>query len=315
VATAIASQDYADVDQPPPLYPRRMAISPEEKAAWKRIYDQAQQAKLNLRATQVYLLDADGRPLDALRLVPSEKVENLLPFLERAVAKLQPAAGPPVVSPAPQFPPPPAADGDLVLHVTARYLNQQQGQEVPFTPEQKGLGVTGDSWRALPAEDWVVFSREEVARLVPGGEVRVGQIWELNAALLARLLTHFYPQTANTDVSRNVLLRQELGARVVSIHGSIARLAERFVGAGQRHHARTLADQLQTGGELFFIVLLKTDGLFAGRRGQRRGALRQVAPAFAQLGELGFGGVGGGLVLHGLEGFGGLLDGGHLLLA
>ena len=223
VPVCIASQDYHGEEFPHPLYPREGAAPPEEKRAWKRIYDEAQKAKLNLRATQVYVLSPEGRPIDALRLVPSEKVEKLLPLLERTVAKLQPAEGQPVVTPIPQFAPPQAADDALVLHVTARYLNRKDGEEVPFTPAEKGLGLTGDSWRALPAEDWVVFDRAECARLLPSGGVRPGLTWELDRELTARLLTHCYPQTPNTDVARNVFHRQGLTARITSVQGNTAR--------------------------------------------------------------------------------------------
>jgi RNA polymerase sigma factor (sigma-70 family) len=223
VPICIASQDYQGEDFPQPAYPTVGAAPPEEQRAWKRIYDEAQKAKLNLRATQVYVLSPDGRPIDALRLVPSEKVENLLPFLERTVAKLQPAAGQPVISPVPQFAPPKAAADALVLHVTARYLNRKGGEEVPFAPEERGLGVTGDSWRALPAEDWVVFDRADWTKLLPGGAPRPGLTWEIDREWTARLLTHFYPQTANTDVSRNVFLRQGLTARITSVQGNLAR--------------------------------------------------------------------------------------------
>lgn len=223
VPVCIANQDYHGEEFPHPLYPKEGAAPPEEKHAWKRIYDEAQKAKLNLRATQVYVLSPNGQPIDALRLIPSEKVEKLLPLLERTVAKLQPAEGKPVVAPMPQFSPPQAADDVLVLHVTARYLNRKDGEEVPFTPEEKGLGLTGGSWKALPAEDWVVFDRTECARLLPSGGVRPGLTWELDRELTARFLTNFYPQTPNTDIVRNVFIRQGLSARITSLQGNLAR--------------------------------------------------------------------------------------------
>lgn len=219
----ISTDEYYGEDFPGPGFSKEGSASLEEKQEWKRIYDAAQQAKLNLRGTPIYILSTDGQVADTLRSSPAEKVESFLQFLDRTIEKQQPAGGPPVVPPAPQFTPPAAEPGALVLHLTSRYLKRQNDQVVPFTPIDRGLGVTGDSWRALPSEDHVVFRPAEVRQLLPAGPVRTGTAWDIDPELSARLLTNFYPQTANTDVTRNILVKQELRARVISVEAETAR--------------------------------------------------------------------------------------------
>ncbi|MBY0525376.1 MAG: RNA polymerase sigma factor [Gemmataceae bacterium] len=223
VPVYISNDEYHGKEFTQPGYTREGSAAPEEKREFKRIFEEAQQAKLNLRLTPVYVLSPEGRPIDTLRVAPAEKVENLARFLERTIEKLKPEEGKPVVAPIPQFAPPKAAPDALVLHLTARYLNRKGNEDVPFAPEEKGLGLTGDSWRALPSEEWIVFDRSECARLLPSGTVSAGTTWQIEKELSTRLLTNFYPQTANTDVARNVVVNQGLNARVISIQGDVAR--------------------------------------------------------------------------------------------
>lgn len=192
----------------------------EERTALQHILDEAQKAKLGVRFTQVYVLAPDGSPIDALRVRDADKQGNLALFLERTAEKLQAAAGKPVVAPSPQFRPPTAPADALVLHLTARYL-KDNGTE-PFAPQDKGLGEAGDSWRALPSEEWLVFDRAEQARLVPAQAAVPGLLWHLDRDLAARLLTHFFPQTPNSNPAGNVLLQQDLRGQVLQVERDVA---------------------------------------------------------------------------------------------
>lgn len=89
--------------------------------------------------------------------------------------------------------------------------------------QDKGLGEAGDSWRALPSEEWIVFNRAEQARLLPAQPAVPGLAWRLDPDLAARFLTRFYPQTPNNNVAGNLLLQQELRGKVLTVEGGVAR--------------------------------------------------------------------------------------------
>src|SRR5438046_1342124 len=59
--------------------------------------------------------------------------------------------------------------------------------------------------------------------LPPAGCVEKGQTWQPDAAVAARLLTHFYPTTENNSVEKNKIHEQELKAAVVSLENGSAR--------------------------------------------------------------------------------------------
>jgi len=223
VPVYVSNDEYHGKEFALPGYTREGSAPPEEKRELKRIFEEAQQAKLNLRFTQIYILSPEGHPVDALRVREGEKPGNPARFLEQTIEKLKPVVGKPVIQPGPQFGPPPTAPDSLVLHLTARYLKRTPDEEVPFAPEDKGLGEKGDSWRALPSEDWVVFTRDELSRLLPVGAIHAGITWDMDSSLSVRLFTNFYPQTPNTDVARNVLVEQGLRGRVVSVQDNVAR--------------------------------------------------------------------------------------------
>jgi hypothetical protein len=197
------------------------AAPPEEKAEYYRIYREALEAKLSAGTVHVYILNSAGHPIDSLHVAEAAKPERLIALLERAVAKLKPAAGEPVVRPCCQSHAPAADPGSLVLHLTARYLERKGDDFVRIHPV---LGTErSGQWASLPSENWVVLPRSDWAKLLPSGPVHVGTSWSWDRDVAARLLTHFYPPTENNDVGKNRLDEQDLKATVVSVRDGMAR--------------------------------------------------------------------------------------------
>jgi hypothetical protein len=148
-------------------------------------------------------------------------VDQLTAMLERTVDKLKPKAGQPLVAPTPQSKTLRADADALVLHLIARNVTRKGGEDVPHRSK---LGETRSiGWGSYPAEDWIILSKAEWAKLLPTGAAQPGTSWELDAAVAAKVLTHFYPSTENNDVSKNRIERQELRATVVSVTNGVAR--------------------------------------------------------------------------------------------
>lgn len=196
----------------------------EERIEYQRIYREALQAGLSTGTVHAYVLTSDGHPVDSLHVAQAARVELLTAMLECSVTRLQPKEGDPAVRPRGQTVAPSRPAGAVVLHVTSRYLRQQGSELVPLG-EEAGLGLTRNAgWSAYAAEGWVVFTRDECARLLPSGRVRVGLSWELDRELSARLLNHFYPATENNDLAKNRLEDHSLLATVLSITQGVARV-------------------------------------------------------------------------------------------
>jgi hypothetical protein len=190
-----ANEDYRDAGAQPA----------EEKAEYNRIFKEAHAAKLSVGTVHVYVLSPGGRPIDSLHVATAAKTDRLIDLLERTVEKLNVREGKAVVSPVTQSAPPKCASDSLVLHLTSRSLD--------------GRGA----WSDFPVEDWIVLGRDEWEKLLPRSQVRVGDSWEVDKKISARLLTHFYPPTENNDLSKNRFERQLLKATAVSVHNGVAR--------------------------------------------------------------------------------------------
>ena len=177
----------------------------EEKTEYNRIFKEAHAAKLSVGTVHVYVLSPAGHPIDSLHVATAAKTDRLIDLLERTVEKLSVREGKAVVPPATQSAPPKCASDSLVLHLTSRSL--------------EGRGA----WSDFPVEDWIVLGQDEWAKLLPRSQVQVGDSWEVDKNISARLLTHFYPPTENNDVSKNRFERQSLKATVVSVQKGVAR--------------------------------------------------------------------------------------------
>jgi hypothetical protein len=81
----------------------------------------------------------------------------------------------------------------------------------------------GNSWDGFPSEDWIVVSPGEREGLLPRGEVKVGESWDIREDVATAILTHFYPQTENNDVSTHRFERRTLKGRVLAVDGGVAR--------------------------------------------------------------------------------------------
>jgi hypothetical protein len=199
VPVYVSMEDYAD----------QGSASGEEKAEYRRIYREAAAAKLSVGSVHAYVLSPDGHPIDSLHVAKAAQGDNLNQMLDAAVTRLKPTRGEPLVKPAAQAACPlKPDDGSLSLHVVA---------------QAQGTNPADGSWHAFPGEDWVVLSHEDAATLLPPAGPRVGDSWDVDHAMVGKVLTHFYPQTENNAVSTNRIDRQELKATVVSLEGGHAR--------------------------------------------------------------------------------------------
>jgi hypothetical protein len=77
------------------------------------------------------------------------------------------------------------------------------------------------SWGQFPAENWIVLKREEWSTLLPTGEVRPGQTWELDRDVSAKVLTYFYPQTENNDARTDRIEKHSLTAKALTVKDGV----------------------------------------------------------------------------------------------
>ena len=143
------NEDYRDDGSAPP----------DERQEYQRIYHEALERKYSTGTVHVYLCDPAGHAINTLHVARAAAGTNLLTALEKVIADLKIPAGPPLVAPTPQSAPSKTAPGNLVLHLVSR-------------------GDHRGSWREFPAENWIVYTRDEQAKLLPpppGGWTRPGK--------------------------------------------------------------------------------------------------------------------------------------------
>jgi hypothetical protein len=192
----------------------------EVKAEVRRIYLETLKAKISAGTVHVYLLDSDGRPVGSQHVAAASKVEELTALLEKTIARLHVPQGKCIVPASSQSSCPKCPADGLVLHVVTRNVIRQNGQDEIVRPV---LGETrSGNWGAYPTEDWIVLTKAECSRLVPGTIVP-STSWSLDKELSTRVLKHFYPSTENNDVGKNRIDRQELTGTIVRVKDGIAR--------------------------------------------------------------------------------------------
>ncbi len=184
-------------------YRSRGPAPKEEKAEYTRIYREALAKKFSAGSVHVYVLNPVGEVIGTRHVADAAKTKDLIAFLDGVVAELGTKKGEPLVAPKPQSVPTKHADGSLVLHLAAR-----------------GLGG-GGSWGGT-AENWVVYTPDEIGKLLPTGAVRPGTTWDVDPKLAARLLVHFYPVTENNDPAKNDIREQKLSGKVVEAKDGVA---------------------------------------------------------------------------------------------
>jgi hypothetical protein len=195
VPVYVVNEDYAE-DGPAPE---------AEKAERNRIYRESLAAGFSTGTVHVYTLDPAGTPIGTLHVAEAAKTDVLLELLDRVIAELGVSAGQPLVPPRPQSRPPEHEPGSLVLHLAAR-----------------GLGG-GGSWDGT-AENWVIYTADEIKRLLPATDTAVGDTWKPDPELVERLLRYVYPVTENNDPAKNKVLHQELTARVLAADDGVCRV-------------------------------------------------------------------------------------------
>jgi hypothetical protein len=184
-------------------YRAKDVVPKEEQAEYQRIYRQALSKKFSAGTVHVYVLNPDGEVIGTRHVAHASKTKDLIVFLDEIVTKLGTKAGKTLVEPKAQSASPACAKGSLVLHLTAR-----------------GLGG-GGSWGGT-AENWIVYTPDEIKKLLPAGKVAAGTEWDLDSRLAARLLVHVYPVTENNNPAKNEIRKQSLRGKVVAVNGDVA---------------------------------------------------------------------------------------------
>lgn len=184
-----------------------------EKALFDRIYREGDSLGLEVGAVYAAVLDPQGRPFDSLIISRACDVALFKAMLQRAAQRLPVTPGEPLVAPASQVRAPKAEPGELVIHVSARYL--EAGPRGPMRLSDPGFGQTQNaSWQASPAESFIVLTNEEWATFLPPSGARPGTNWIPDPDVAAKILTHFYPTTEQNDLSRNVIEESVMAASV-----------------------------------------------------------------------------------------------------
>jgi hypothetical protein len=186
------NEDYRD-DGPAPA---------EDKAEYRRIYRQALDARLSAGTVHAYVVDTAGHPIDSLHVAEAAQTDRLVAMLERVIRERKLTKGPTLVAPRTLSAPPPSEPGSLVLHLTAR--------------------GHGNSWGGFPSENWIVLGPKQLAGLLPIEQAEPGRAWDLRQDVATAILTHFYPQTENNDVSTHRFERLSLRGTIESVRDEIA---------------------------------------------------------------------------------------------
>ena len=187
------------------------AVPAEEREAYQKIYHAALAAKLSTGTVHAYVLSPDGMPVDSLHVAEAARGDSLIKMLRRTVEQFNTPAGATLVKPKVQSAPPATPSGGaMVLHLSSR---------------ADGTDPSDNAWHAYPSEDWVLLTKDNQAELLPPhrAAVDVATTWQVDRAVATKVLTHFYPQTENNDVSKNRIDRLSLTAKMVSVGNGVAR--------------------------------------------------------------------------------------------
>lgn len=290
------------------FYKHQDIVAAEEKAVHRRIFQefyrldhehrQAGKPGLSVGTVHAYILTPEGKPFDSLH-VAEAKPDRVIAMLQKAIETFKIPQGQLVVEPAAQSTAPPAEPNSLVLHLTARYLaprqqaNTRKVGDDDFVPMKPPLGTAkAHGWSAVPAEDWIVLEQTEWSKLLPKGRVAVGDSWELDREVSAKILKRFYPASENNDLNTNRIDQQSLKATVVSIkHGMVQARIEGNLKMKHDFYPRKPDDNFVDATILGYLdfeqqkprvrtLMLATEKAVYGRQPQRFGvALRSVTPS------------------------------------
>src|SRR5262245_3631582 len=129
-------------------------VPAEERKELQRVHQEGYKKKLSVGTVHAYVLTPDGHTHDSTHVASAAQTPKTLAMLERAVAHFKPKEGEPIVKPRPQSAPPKADAEAMILHLVSR-------------------GNDRGSWGEFPAENWIVLSRDQWRKLLPGDAVKV----------------------------------------------------------------------------------------------------------------------------------------------
>ena len=183
------------------------AAPKEERQLLQSIHRDGHAKGLSVGSVHAYVVSPEGKLIDSLHTVEVSKPAALLAMLQKAAAALHVRAGQPVV-PVQKRGIQTPSNAALALHVTSRYL-ERKGNELVLVEN------AGGNWSALPGEDLIALSQDEVRGFIPPNQ-RVGTEWSLPRSLSDKLLVRFYPPTENNDPAKNIITESEVTCRVLS---------------------------------------------------------------------------------------------------
>jgi hypothetical protein len=186
------NEDYGDLGPAPK----------QDKVEYLRIYREALEAKLPAGTVHAYVVATTGHPIASLHVADAARTDRLVAMLKRLICEGKVARGPTLVPPRTLSEPPASEPGSLVLHLTAR--------------------GHGNSWGDFPSENWIVLPPKQLEALLPAANAVIGDAWDIREDVATAILTHFYPQTENNDVSTHRFERRRLRATIESVKNGIA---------------------------------------------------------------------------------------------
>jgi hypothetical protein len=199
----IATEDYAR-DTGKASKEERAARSQMLKDAWR---EESKDIFMTSDATCFIVDSQSGTCISAIRLPALMDTTKVLEMLNAAQKRLQIAKGPPVFTPSPQVRPDRRIEADeLGLHLVSRPI------------------PSGGTWKQLPAEDFVILSRDEWPKLLPPADAKVGDTYEFDKDINFKILSNFYPPSPNRDPETNRIDSPPLKATVVAIQDGVVRL-------------------------------------------------------------------------------------------
>ena len=191
------------------------AAPKEERELLQQIHRDGHAKGLSVGTVHAFVISPAGRVTDSLHTVDVSKPAKLIAMLQNAVSSLNIRPGQPVI----------AAQSSgieclpgaaLTLHVTSRYL-ERKGNELVLVEN------AGGNWSALPGEDLIPFSKDEVRDFLPPAK-RTGVEWSLPRPISDKLLIRFYPPTENNDPAKSKVTESQMTCKVLSTKNGVSRV-------------------------------------------------------------------------------------------
>ena len=147
-------------------------VPKEEAEEFQKIMAEFRKTKFSGGTVHAYVFTADRVPLGSLHVAEASKLEVLRSFLSGFVSKLSIAPAAPSFAPRPQSVPPAAGKDSVVVHVFIR-----------------GITIV----KEFPHEDWIVFTPQDVQRLLASGSQKSETTWWLDRTVAAKFGERLHP--------------------------------------------------------------------------------------------------------------------------